>query len=93
MFDSLPKIWSICFGALRPEGTTMNIAPDTIYCGKRETVIAELGGLSHIYSGKYLVQPDGNASYDAEGADTKADMMAFIAEYKRAYPAIRVVML
>jgi hypothetical protein len=71
----------------------MNIAPDTIYCGKRETVIAELGGLSHIYSGKYLVQPDGNASYDAEGADTKADMMAFIAEYKRAYPAIRVVML
>jgi hypothetical protein len=70
-----------------------NIHPDTIYCGKRETVIAEVGGLTHIYAGKYLIQPDGNAAYDAEGADTKADMMAFIAEYKRAYPAIRVVML
>lgn len=67
--------------------------PDTIYCGKRETVIAEVGGLTHIYPGKYLLQPDGNAAFDAEGADTKADLKALIAEFKRAYPAIRVVML
>lgn len=71
----------------------MNTNPDTIYCGKRETVIAEVGGLAHIYPGKYLIQPDGNAAYDAEGADTKADLKALIAEFKRAYPGIRVVML
>ena len=71
----------------------MSNAPDTIYCGKRDTVIAEVGGLTHIYSGKYLIQPDGNATYDAEGADTKADLKALIAEFERAYPGIRVVML
>jgi hypothetical protein len=71
----------------------MNIAPDTLYCGLRETVIAEVGGLTHIYPGKYLLQPSGNAAYDADGADTKADMKSLIAEYKAQFPGIRVVML
>lgn len=67
--------------------------PETIYCGKRETVIAEVGGMSHIYAGKYLIQPDGNGNYDAEGVDTKADMKALVSEYRRQFPGIRVVML
>lgn len=71
----------------------MNIAPDTLYCGKRETVIAEVGGLTHIYPGKYLLQPDGNAAFDAEGTDSIKGMKAMIAEFRRAYPGIRVVML
>lgn len=71
----------------------MSNAPDTIYCGKRDTVIAEVGGLTHIYDGKYLVQPDGNAAYDAEGCCSKADMKVCIAEYRRQFPGIRVVML
>lgn len=71
----------------------MNIAPDTIYCGHREDVIAEVGGLTHIYHGKYLLQPDGNAAFDAEGVNSKADLKAMIAEYRRMYPGIRVVML
>ena len=69
------------------------IAPTTLYCGKRESVIAEVGGLTHIYPGAYLVQPDGPAAYDAEGADTKADMNAVIAEYRSLFPSINVVML
>ena len=71
----------------------MQNAPETLYCGKREAVIAEVGGLTHIYPGKYLIQPDGNAAYDAEGADSLKDMKATIAEFKRWYPGIRVVML
>jgi len=67
--------------------------PDTIYCGKREDVIREVGGLTHIYPGKYLIQPDGNAAYDAEGAETKAELKTVIAEFKRWYPGIRVVFL
>lgn len=69
------------------------IAPETLYCGKRETVIAELGGLTHIYPGKYLLQPDGNAAFDAEGAESVKDMKAMIAEFRRQFPNIRVVML
>lgn len=71
----------------------MSIAPDTLYCGKREDVIAEVGGMTHIYPGKYLLQPDGNAAFDAEGASSVKDMKAMIAEFRRAYPGIRVVML
>lgn len=67
--------------------------PDTIYCGHREDVIREVGGLTHIYEGKYLIQPDGPAAYDAEGVDTKPAMRAIIEEFKRQYPGIRVVML
>lgn len=71
----------------------MNSAPDTLYCGRRDDVIREVGGLTHIYPGKYLIQPDGNAAYDAEGADSLKNMKATIAEFKRWYPGIRVVML
>ena len=69
------------------------IAPDTIYCGKRDVVIAEVGGMTHIYPGKYLVQPDGNATYDAEGADSVAEMKDVIALYRDMFPGINVVML
>ena len=69
------------------------IAPDTIYCGKREVVIAEVGGMTHIYPGKYLVQPDGNAAYDAEGADSAAEMDGLIAYYRDMFPNVNVVML
>jgi len=71
----------------------MNTNPDTIYCGPRDVVIAEVGGLAHIYPGKYLIQPDGPAAYDAEGCNSKADMKAFIAMFRREFPGIRVVML
>jgi hypothetical protein len=67
----------------------MITAPDTIYYGRRETVIAEVGGLTHIYPGKYLIQPDGNAAYDADGCDTKADLKAMLAEYRRLFPNAR----
>lgn len=69
------------------------IAPDTIYCGPRENVIAEVGGLTHIYPGKFLLQPDGNAAYDAEGADTREELKELIAYYRTLYPNINVVML
>ena len=69
------------------------IKPDTIYCGKRDAVIAEVGGMAHIYSGKYLVQPDGNAAYDAEGADSVSEMRDVIAYYRDMFPGINVVML
>lgn len=68
-------------------------APDTIYCGKRETVIAEVGGMTHIYPGRYLIQPDGNAAYDAEGADNATEMKEVIAYYRDMFPGITVVML
>lgn len=71
----------------------MSITPDTIYCGHREDVIAEYGGMAHIYPGKYLIQPDGNGSFDAEGASSKADMELFIKEFQALYPGIRVVRL
>jgi len=88
-------MWCSCFGALRPKGNDnmIHADPDTLYCGKRETIIAEIGGMSHIYPGKYLAQPDGNGNYDAEGVDTKADLKAVIAQFKLWYPNIRVVML
>ena len=71
----------------------MQNAPETLYCGKREVVIAEYGGMTHIYPGKYLLQPDGNADFDAEGAESVKDMKALIAEFRRQFPGIRVVML
>lgn len=67
--------------------------PTTIYYGRRENVIAEVGGLTHIYPGKYLIQPDGNAAYDADGADTKADLRAMLAEYRRQFPEARFAAL
>ena len=71
----------------------MQNAPETLYCGKREVVIAEYGGMAHIYPGKYLLQPDGNVDFDAEGAESVKDMKALIAEFRRLFPGIRVVML
>jgi predicted chitinase len=67
-----------------------NEAPTTLYVGTREAVIAEVGGLSHIYEGKYLIQPYGEANYDAVGVNTKKDLKGWVAEYKAAYPGIRV---
>jgi hypothetical protein len=67
--------------------------PETIYYGRREDVIREMGGSTHIYPGKYLIQPDGNASYDAEGVDTKADLRGLLAEYRRLFPTARFVQL
>ena len=71
----------------------MNATPETLYCGKRNAVIAEVGGLTHIYPGKYLLQPDGNATFDAEGAESLKDMTAMIAAFRAQFPGIRVVML
>lgn len=71
----------------------MSDTPTRVYYGLRETVIAELGGMTHIYPGKYLVQPDGNATYDAEGADTKEDMMEFVKEMQAQYPEAEFVRL
>jgi hypothetical protein len=70
-----------------------NTDPTTLYVGKREAVIAEYGGLSHIYSGKYLLAFDGEGSFPAEGVDTLKDAKGLVAEYKRAYPGIRVCWL
>ena len=65
-------------------------APTRIYIGRRENIIAEVGGLSHIYEGKYLIQPDGDAAYDAVGADTLKDLKVLVAEFVKAYPSIEV---
>lgn len=69
------------------------VEPTTIYYGHREDVIRELGGLTHIYPGEYLVQPDGNAAFDAEGADTEAELRELITEFRHAYPAAEFVRL
>ena len=69
------------------------IAPETLYCGPRAVVIAEIGGMSHLYPGAYLMQPDGPAEYDAEGADTAAELCELVAEYRSLFPAARVVWL
>lgn len=63
------------------------------YYGRREVVIAELGGMTSIYPGKYLIQPDGNDTFDAEGADTKADLALFLAELRQAYPHAEFIQL
>lgn len=60
--------------------------PTAIYYGKREDVIRELGGMTHIYPGKYLIQLDGGATYDAEGADNLKDARAFVRELRALYP-------
>ena len=69
------------------------IAPDTFYCGTREAIIAEVGGLSHIYPGAYLMQPAGPAAYDAEGADTLEELEELVAEYAALYPNARIAWL
>lgn len=64
--------------------------PEMIYVGTREAIIAEVGGLSHIYDGKYLIAPDGPAAYDCIGCDTKKALKLCVEEYRAAYPGIRV---
>lgn len=71
----------------------MSAHPETIYCGRREDVIREVGGLTHIYPGEFLIQPDGPAAYDAEGADTSKEMDEVIAYFRAIYPQILVVRL
>jgi hypothetical protein len=71
----------------------MNTPPDTLYVGKRDVVICELGDVAAIYPGAYLLLPDGNAAYDAEGADTLEGIEALVAEYRALFPAAQVVWL
>jgi hypothetical protein len=66
--------------------------PTTIYAGTREAVMAEAGTPS-FYEGKYLIQPDGNAAYDAEGASNKKELRELVAAYREAYPTIQVIWL
>jgi hypothetical protein len=64
--------------------------PETVYVGKREHCITELGGLTDIYPGKYLVCPIGNGNWDCEGTDTKKQLKEMIAYYRECYPEIIV---
>lgn len=71
----------------------MNIAPDCIYVGDRETIITEIGGMAHIYEGAYLLYPNGRAEYDAEGVDTIEELNELIKVYEREFPGIKVYRL
>lgn len=64
--------------------------PTTIYVGRRENCITEVGGLTNIYPGKYLLCPDGPAAYDCEGAETITELRALVEEYRSNYPTIAV---
>ena len=65
--------------------------PTHLYVGKREACIAEVSGRVEIYSGKYLVCPIGEGSWDCEGVATKKDMAALIRKYRAFYPHIIIV--
>ena len=71
----------------------MKNQPDRIFYGKRDAVIREVGGLTHIYPGKYLIQPDGNATYDADAAGSAEDLKALIKEYRALYPDAEFIQL
>lgn len=64
--------------------------PTRIYVGRRENCITEVGGLTHIYEGKYLICPDGPAAYDCEGAETITEARAIVENYRENYPTIEV---
>ena len=66
----------------------MNASPTHLYVGRRERVIAEMGGLQYLYAGKYLASPYGEPDFDSEGASSKKELKALIEEYRRAYPGI-----
>lgn len=66
------------------------INPTKLYVGKRDAVIAE-ASTPEFYEGKYLVQPDGDAQWDAIGCDTKKGLLATIKELRNAYPGIQVL--
>lgn len=63
--------------------------PTTLYVGKREAVIAEVGTLD-CYVGKFLIQPCGDENFDAEGADTKAEAKEIIKYLRSVYPGVEV---
>ena len=67
--------------------------PEYLYVGKRASCIAELGGLTDIYQGKYLVCPIGEDSWDCEGAATLQEVKAIVADLRSAYPGITVIYL
>jgi hypothetical protein len=69
---------------------TPDIKPDCIYVGLRAACIAEVGGLTEIYAGKYLVCPTGDAQFDCEGCANKTELKRLIAAYRSYYPGIRV---
>lgn len=64
--------------------------PTIIYVGKRENCITEVGGLTHIYEGKYLICPQGPANYDCDGAANITEVRALVEEYRSHYPTIEV---
>jgi hypothetical protein len=66
------------------------IHPTTLYVGARDAIIAEVGGMAHIYPGKYLAYPQGDAEYDAEGVNTKAELKEVVALYRREFPGIQI---
>ena len=67
------------------------IIPTQLYVGRREDLMAELyDGLS-IYRGKYLVVPHGEATWDAEGANSLKVVKQLIREAKQAWPNIEVI--
>lgn len=78
---------------MKDKTVTTISTPTTIYYGKRENVIRELGGMTHIYPGKYLIQPDGNATFDADSAETKNDLAAMLEDYRAQYPDVEFVNL
>lgn len=65
--------------------------PITLYIGKREAVITEVGGTADMYEGKYLVAPVGDAEYDCYGAFNKAELSDLIDELKAAGPGVEIV--
>lgn len=68
----------------------MTVEPTTIYYGTRKDIIREIGGMAHIYPGKYLIFFDGDANWDLEGADTKKDLKEFLDYYRGVYPNARL---
>jgi hypothetical protein len=64
--------------------------PTHLYIGRREAICAELCDQYAIYPGKYLVVPVGEATWDAEGANSKATVKNLIADARRAWPNIIV---
>lgn len=66
-----------------------NPIPQAIYWGRREAMNAEVS-TPLFYPGKYLVQPVGEHTWDAEGADNIGHVRTIIREWKRAYPNIRI---
>jgi hypothetical protein len=65
--------------------------PTHLYYGARERCITEVGGLTHIYQGKYLVCPVGEGKYDCEGAANLTELKLILQHLQIAYPGILLV--